>query len=269
MAGVAVAATVLVTAAWGSDSEPVAETRTVDTANGPVEIPAEPQAALGIYTADVNVLIALGYPFADAQAIRAEFETFPAYFSADAIDGVEPFDNYAEFNYEQIATAAPGFISNSLAYELETVTRLAEIAPTYSFNGFAGTPWREHCEETAHVLDRVEQYEEWTATYEERLVEVGDAIGERANDLVVAPVLFFEGQVMLACQAICSVFDDLGIEVVPGAFENSSGIALTVEEPGQLSGVGASASTKAPGATENAVSGLGDNSLWNSLPFVQ
>lgn len=270
IAVLAAASTAFTIAACGSDTETTPETTTVESPNGSVEIPSNPQSALGMYTTDVDILTTLGYPLATAQPIRAEYDSFPAYFDADAIEGVEAFANYPDFNYERIAAAGPDFILNSLAYDEETLTRLPEIAPTYSYNGFDGTPWREHFEQTARDLDRTEQYDEWAARYEERLAEVRESIGSRADELVVTPASYYEGQVILSCQAICSVFEDLGIEVYEGAkADDGKGVSLSVEELAQLSDVDIAVTTKSPGADENSLAGLEDNALWNNLPLVQ
>ncbi|MGO1228705.1 MAG: hypothetical protein ACTMH5_17905, partial [Brachybacterium sp.] len=68
------------------DNQPSAgATRTVDSPFGEVTLPTEPQAALGIYTTDVDVLITLGIPLASAQPIRSEFDDFPSYLSDEAL----------------------------------------------------------------------------------------------------------------------------------------------------------------------------------------
>lgn len=264
--------TALVVAGCGSSDEQEAGERSVETSNGVVEIPTDPQAALGMYTTDVDTLITLGFPLAKVQPVRSEYETFPDYFPDAAIEGVESFGNYPEFNYEKIASAQPDFILNSLGYEDETVTRLPQIAPTYSYNGFDGTPWREHFRETARVLDRVDEYDEWTAQYEERLAEVKAAIGSKADGLVVAPISYFEDQVLVSCSssAICSAFDELGIEVYEGALaDDGKGASLSVEDVAALSDIDVVLTTKAPGSDEDALGSLKQNPLWLNLPSVQ
>lgn len=267
-----VVVTTLVLAGCASGGDQEAGERSVETSNGVVEIPTDPEAALGMYTTDVDTLITLGYPLAKLQPVRSEYETFPGYFPDDAIEGVESFGNFPEFNYEKIASAEPDFILNSLAYEEETVTRLPQIAPTYSYNGFDGTPWREHFRETARVLDRLDEYDEWTVRYDERLAEVKAAIGDKANGLVVAPISYYQDQVLVSCAstAMCSAFDELGIEVYDGALaDNGKGVSLSVEEIAQLSDIDVVLTTKAPGSDEDALGVLKQNPLWTNLPAVQ
>ncbi|MEE2059052.1 ABC transporter substrate-binding protein [Rhodococcus artemisiae] len=270
VAGVAAMATAFAVGACGSDSESDSGTRSVESPNGTVEIPTDPQAALGMYTTDVDVLLTLGFPLAKLQPIRAEYDSLPSYLPSDAIEGVQTFANFPEFDYETLATADPDFILNSLAYEPDTLTTLPEIAPTYSYNGFDGTPWREHFEQTARDLDRTEQYDAWTKTYEDRIAEVKEAIGSRADGLTVAPASFFDGQVYLACQAICSVYDDLGIDVYEGARSNDGkGVTISVEELSQLSDVDVLVTTKGADSDENSLTPLEGNPLYMNLPAVQ
>ena len=80
---------------------------TVKAEFGEVELPTDPQAALGMYTTDVDILITLGYPFAKSQPIRgnSDYTTFPSYFPQAELAGVTPFANYPDLNYEKILAA--------------------------------------------------------------------------------------------------------------------------------------------------------------------
>ena len=124
---------------------------TVKAEFGEVELPTDPQAALGMYTTDVDILITLGYPFAKSQPIRGDsgYTTFPSYFPQAELAGVTPFANYPDFNYEKILAAQPDFILNGLGYDKKTDERLKEIGATYTVNAFDGRNWREHFKGTA------------------------------------------------------------------------------------------------------------------------
>lgn len=269
---VATAAAVFVLAGCSStipqdDAEDDA-TRTVDDAFGEVEIPAEPEAALGVYTTDVDVLITLGIPLAGAQPIRSGFDEFPYYLSDEALEGVEPFVNFPEINYEAIAAAEPDFILNGLGYDDEIVNRLPDIASTYSVNAFDGQDWRVHFKEIAIALNRLHKYEGWENTYEQRLGEVKDLIGDQAADLVVAVVYPEYGgpgiQTICGGQTLCSVYQDLGIKILPVS-EQEGGVILSPEQFGQLDEANLALTVSDYGDMTT----LTESEAWKRLPFVQ
>lgn len=250
------------------DETAAATTRTIDSAFGEVTIPTEPQAALGVYTTDVDVLITLGIPLAGAQPIRSEFDDFPYYLSDDALEGVEPFANFPEVNYEAVAAAEPDFILNSLGYDEEVVKRLPDVAPTYSVNAFDGQDWRVHFKETATALDRLDKYEEWENIYEQRLDEVKELVSDKAADLVVAVVYPEYGgpgiQTICGGQTLCSVYQDLGIKILPVS-EQEGGVILSPEQFDQLNDANVALTVSDYGDMTTLTS----SEAWKRLPFVQ
>jgi len=259
-----------------------ADTITVSSEFGEVEIPAEPQRALGMYTTDVDILIALGFPLADSQPIRGDgWTTFPAFFPKEPLEGVTPFANYPDYNYEQILAAAPDFILNGLGYDKKVNRRLPEIAPTYSDNAFDGRSWLEHFEETAEALDRTEEYQAWVDTYDARVAELRSALedkyGDELADVVVAPFGYWEGKVNSSCYSgvECQAFRDLGLTIFKGAeAKNGQGVGLSEEQLGQLSDVDYAFAIQIPSDQgkrefDNTVATLEENQLWGGLDFVQ
>lgn len=249
-------------------------TRSVESEFGTVELPADPQAALGFYTTDVDILITLGIPLADTQPTRSDggYETFPAFFPQEELAGVETFQNYPEYNYEAVLNAQPDLILNGLGYDRETVDRLPDIAPTYSINAFTGEDWRGFFRTVAEALDRLPEYEEWTARYEARVEEVRARLAEEGVAPVVAPVSLTEDQVTANCYGVpCLVFEDLGLEIAPLA-EGQEGTTLSLEQLGRLDGVDAVFTAVTPedvAAEREPFAALADNTLWNNLPFVE
>lgn len=284
MAATAVALSALVLAACGTTdphteatAEP-ARTMTVDSQFGKVTLPAAPTKALGMYTTDVDILIALGIPLAHDQPIRGDGWTdFPTFFPQDELKDVEPFANYPDYNYEKILAAEPDFILNGLGYDADAVKKLPGIAPTYSVDAFDGRSWLEHFKETAVALDRVDKYDAWMTKYNARVAEVKAAIGEHGAGLVVAPVSSYEGKVSSACYSgvECQAFRDVGLTVFPGAErKDGKGVELSLEQVGQLSDIDVAFTIEVPGdkgAAEyaNTQSTLMKNPLWARLDFVK
>jgi iron complex transport system substrate-binding protein len=243
-------------------------TITVTDMTGEVEIPAEPTAALGMYTTDVDILITLGFDLASSQPVRDEgYQTFPSFFPQDALEGITTFTNFPEYNYEAILAAEPDFILNGLGYDEEVVTRLPEIAPTFSFNGYDGRDWREIFHETAIALGREDRYQEWMDTYEARVAEIKAELEARDIHPVVGPVDYWDGQVSASCYGLpCLVFADLGLEVTPLA--TVEGTSLSPEQLSQLSDIDVFFTTSTPNES-GGFTPVADNPLWQALPAVQ
>ncbi|WP_284328335.1 hypothetical protein [Demequina litorisediminis] len=56
-------------------------------AGSTIEMPTEPESALGFYTTDIDMLITLGFSLADEQPIREDFTTFPSFFPQEEPGG--------------------------------------------------------------------------------------------------------------------------------------------------------------------------------------
>lgn len=250
-----------------------AETRTVDSAFGETTIPTDPQAALGVYTTDLDMLITLGIPLADSQPIRSQgYTSFPSFFDQKALEGIKTFENFPEYNYEEILAAKPDVILNGLGYDDELVTKLPDIAPTYSFNGFDGRDWRESFAEVAKAFDKVAEHDAWTARYQAKVDDVKARLAAAGIDPVVGPVGYGDGEVIVSCYGTpCLVFNDLGLRITPLA-EGEEGTTLGTEQLEQLAGIDWVFTSTAPdektGELTDPFAELAGNGLWTSLPFV-
>lgn len=261
--------------------EPVSEgsgTATVATEFGDVELPVAPQAALGMYTTDIDILIWLRYPLASSQPIRGDagYQTFPCFFPQDALAEVSTFANYPEYDYESLLMAEPDFILNGLGYDPDVVERLPDIAPTYSVNAYDGQPWLTHFEQTAEALGRTQYFQEWKAIYDARVAEVSAQITDPAS-ITVAPVGYWEDQFQTGCYSgvECQVFEDLGLTIASTSLENDrEGEALSGEQIGTLSDLDYAFMIRGLGDDEEAqfqqlLDEAAENPLWAQLDFVE
>ncbi|MEP7764279.1 ABC transporter substrate-binding protein [Sanguibacter sp. 25GB23B1] len=255
----------------GDAAEEITETRTVTTEFGDVSLPTDPQAALGMYTTDLDMLVTLGIPLASSQPIRDDgYSTFPWFFDQEALEGITPFTNYPEFSYESILAAEPDVILNGLGYDEGIGTRLAEIAPTYSFNGFDGSDWRTKFEAVAEAFDRTAEHDAWTEKYQAKVDDITARLDEAGLAPVVASAGITDGQVSVSCYGTpCLVFADLGLEISP--LSDGEGTSLSFEEVGRLADVDAiftSMSPETDGTLGDAFADLAGNALWEQLPVV-
>lgn len=267
----------LTSCASAQAGEASGETLTVDTDFGEVTVPAEPEAALGFYTTDVDILITLGYPLAAEQPIRDDWDAFPSYFPQEELEGIKGFHNYPEFNLEHILEVGPDFILNGIGYETDLHDKLTPIAPTYTYNAFDGSDWRDKFQTLAADLGREKQAQVWLDDYAARIAEVKEQLEAEGIAPVVADISFWDGQINVGCYSIsCLVFADLGLEISPLADgdgdgePDSDGTSLSMEQIGQLADIdviftGVSEDGSGLITDEEA---LQANPLWTALPAI-
>ncbi|UPL15710.1 ABC transporter substrate-binding protein [Microbacterium galbinum] len=244
-----------------------------------ITIPAEPTAALGFYTTDLDILITLGFDLAGTQPIRDDFMAFPDFFPQEELEGLETFGNFPEFNLEAVLEAEPDFILSGLGYEEDLDGQLQKIAPTYTYNAFDGGDWRDVVAKAATDLGREEQWQEWVDQYEARIADIRSRLDAADIHPVVADVGYWDGQVTTSCYGVpCLVFADLGLEMAPLMNATEDGLPasdeyaeLSPEQLGQLEGI----DVVFTGAEEDGTvwveedEALQQNAIWQNLSFVQ
>lgn len=264
------------TAAGAGDAETISVTT---PAGVDIEAPAEPTAALGFYTTDLDILITLGFDLADTQPIRDDFTTFPDFFPQEELEGLDTFGNFPEFNLEAVLEAEPDFILNGLGYEQDLDGKLQKIAPTYTYNAFDGGDWRDVVAQAATDLGREEQWQAWVDQYEARVADIRARLDAADIHPVVADVGYWNGQVTTSCYGVpCLVFADLGLEMSPLMNATEDGLPasdeyaeLSPEQVGQLEGI----DVVFTGASEDGTVWVEDdeallqNTLWQNLSFVK
>ncbi|MFE0152322.1 ABC transporter substrate-binding protein [Nonomuraea sp. NPDC059007] len=262
----------------GSGESAAAAVTTIKDPKGhAVAMPAQPKAALGFYTTDVDILITLGIPLAKSQPIRGDsgFTTFPDYFPQEPLKGVKPFANYPEYNYEQTLKAEPDFILNGLGYDDKVHPRLGQIAPTYTVDAFDGKNWEVHFKRTAQDLGRTDRYDAWKGAYDKQVAQAKADIAKAGNsDLTVATFGYWEGNGNIACYAgvACKAFDDLGLKRTP--LSDDDKLSISPEQMGKLAGIDVvwvSVGVGEEGKKELAtmLGTLGQSPAWRALPFVK
>ena len=261
-------------AASPSAAEPTSRT-VVDGKGNTVEVPTNPQRALGFYTTDVDILITLGIPLAPIQPIRGEgYTEFPPFFPLDKLAGITTFGNFPEYNFEKVLEGEPDLILNGLGYDADTVKRLPEIAPTYTVDAFDGKDWRIHFKNTAEAFGRTAEHDAWTAGYQARLDQAkADIAAAGAADLTVAGFSYYDGTASISCYGVpCLAFDDLGLPQSP--LQDDPDLRISAEQLGKLKDVDAVFMGTLPGPDgqkehDALIDQLNKIPTWRSLPFVK
>lgn len=177
----------------GSGADGSGDTRTVETAMGPVEVPEEPQRVVVLDTPELDSLLTLG--ITPVGAVRADVASgFLEYLPADELTDVENIGNIAAPNLERINELDPDLILGSKLRDEERYDELSAIAPTV-FTENPGSEWKANFLVHADALNKNAEGEAVVGEYERQAAEATEAIGgpEEAASTNVTVLRFIEG----------------------------------------------------------------------------
>ncbi|CAL9358122.1 ABC transporter substrate-binding protein [Nocardiopsis dassonvillei] len=159
-------------------------TRTVQAANGEVEIPAAPQRVAVLWRPTLAAATLLGHDVAATMGTPGAPEQGLAPFLPPGADGdaltlVTNSPAEDDVNIEALANAAPDLIigvHTRSGAQAQMLSDLEAIAPTVLLEWEGTGSWRGHLHQVAEVLDAPEQAERAVAEYETALEEAREQI---------------------------------------------------------------------------------------------
>ncbi|MFB6598118.1 ABC transporter substrate-binding protein [Streptomyces diastaticus] len=178
------------TAASGKDG---GATRTVRTAMGEVEVPAEPKRVVVLDTGELDSVLTLGVT--PVGAVRSDAARgFASYLPEDEVAGIENVGVIAQPNLEAVAALKPDLILTSKVRDEARYAQLSKIAATVMSEN-TGHPWKENFRLHAEALGKQKEADRAIAAYEKRAAEVTEAAGgpAKARKTEVNVVRFVEG----------------------------------------------------------------------------
>lgn len=205
------------------------ETRVVETEQGEVEVPADPQKVVVLNYALAGYLFDLDVPVvATTPEVTESDGEFSQFWSEKAeAQGTEflPWSNDG-FDLEAIIEAEPdliiaGGIGFPLKHATDAYDRLQEVAPTVVVSGDKQT-WQDQFSFIASdVLGRQEDYEKFESAYEDRVAEVKDNISVPEGEISIltldskdTPYILIEGK------SLSAELEPLGFTTAPLFEEN-------------------------------------------------
>lgn len=247
---------------------------TIDPMGNEVSLDSSPQAALGFYTTDVDILATLGIPLASSQPVREGYEGFPDFFPQDALSNVtDVFISYPEYDFESVANADPDFILNGLGYDDTVHPKLTDVAPTYTTNAFDGESWRVHFEQTATDLGYLDEYIAWTQEFDDAVSETQRVIDDaEQGSLTVAPLGFLDGTFFPGCGStlLCEIFESLGLGMAEVSTDGTEELSMeNLHRLQEIDAVWYPVSAGDESVLQDVLAELEQNSAWNDLPFVK
>ncbi|MGI5467071.1 ABC transporter substrate-binding protein [Streptomyces sp. CA-132043] len=188
--------------------------RTLDTAMGKVEVPAQPKRVVVLDTGELDDATMLGVKPVGAVSPHMKTEGgFPSYLKGK-IDGVTDVGPLLEPNLEKIASLKPDLILSSKVRHEKVYDKLKAIAPTV-FTETTGGPWKANLKVHAKALGKEKQAAAAMKSYEERAKHLGEAIEKKDGKMPSASVVrFIAGPTRLYQKSSFSgvVLDDIGLE---------------------------------------------------------
>ena len=159
----------------------LAQTLTVDTARGDVEVPATPRTIAVFDVPAIDTLEALGVAIAGVPA--------PLYlpYLDDVAAEAEQVGTLFEPDYETLATMAPDLIIAG-GRSSEQVDTLARIAPTIDMTIWGGDMAAQAVARTTAygtIFDRQDQATALNAAFTDRLAEAREAVAGKGNALIL------------------------------------------------------------------------------------
>ncbi|MFE9248604.1 ABC transporter substrate-binding protein [Streptomyces sp. NPDC007088] len=179
--------------AAGNASAGPAKDHVVDTAMGPVHLPAHPRRVVVLDTAELDSAITLGVtPVGSVKAGAAS--DFLDYLPKSAVAGIRNVGEIAGPDLEAVAALKPDLILTSEVRDGARYEQLKAIAPTVMTES-TGYPWKQNFRLHAQALGRTAEAKRVEAAYTDKVAKVRAAIGgaEQAAATSVNVVRFVEG----------------------------------------------------------------------------
>lgn len=182
LAGGLSAAAVLGLAACGSDdsgrSAPASPTtRTVSSAYGDVEVPADPKRVIALSKAAVNTLLdvgmtAIGTDEGEADVALARYQK--------AVAAMTPVGTYGEFSVEKIAALKPDLIISYDTYlDAKLYPQVAAVAPTVAIATDDGNiAWQTASRKFAEAVNRSAQLTALGQKLQQKIAETAQTYGD-------------------------------------------------------------------------------------------
>ncbi|GAA3741874.1 iron complex transport system substrate-binding protein [Spinactinospora alkalitolerans] len=259
--------------------EPEGATRTVEAANGEVEVPAQPRSIAVLWRPTLSAVTELGFdPVAtlgDPGADDGGLAPFlpedhrgrpPRLISDSAREG--------DIDIEELANAAPDLIigvRTQSGAQADLLPRLEEIAPTVLLEWTGSGSWRDHLTGVAEVLDAGEQAEQVRTDYEAALQEARAEITDVEDTTVSLIRLQSESEIRFETSRSFpgQVIADLGFPRPESLQEGTGGTDYVAESYENLIRGDGDVVFVFPGSGYADAPGTFDGPLWSQLRAVR
>ena len=244
-----------------------ADTVTITDVRGEVEIPAVPERLVDL-SGNSDILSILGYRvIGTANSDAYDYTKFPAYLE-DTLAGatILGYSMQDTMDVENILSLDPDMIIISTVQE-KMYDQLSAVAPTVMIEN-AQINWEEDVMAMAEIFGKTAEATAWLEAYHAEASETGAAIREAwGEDTSYLSFLASGGQLYIfdAAGFGSVLYDDMGLNKPEGMPEQEN-ISLPVVTYEGLAAIDADVIFAI--GTEEDMTQLKDNAIWQSLPAV-
>lgn len=167
--------------------------REVTHAMGTTDVPDEPQRVVVLTNEGTEALLALGVqPVGAANSWNGD--PWWDHIEAQMGDAV-PVGTESAVNLEQVAALQPDLIIGNMSRQEEVYPQLSAIAPTVMSERLRGD-WKVNFRLYAEALGRVDRGREVIESYDQRVADLREALGDRIEE-EVSVIRFLAGQIRI------------------------------------------------------------------------
>lgn len=202
-------------------------TRTVQTAMGPVEVPARAKRVVVLDTGELDLVATLGIrPVGLATAGGGGIADVQSYLRG-AATGARRVGTSDGVDLERIAALRPDLILGTSVRVEEQYERLSQIAPTVL--GETPAAWKDNVTLWGRALGREADVRRGLAAYERRAAALGRRLGD-PGAVTVSVVRFLEGEIRLYAPPsfIGTILGDVGVRLPRTAERETEDINATL-----------------------------------------
>ncbi|GAA4974014.1 iron-siderophore ABC transporter substrate-binding protein [Pseudonocardia tropica] len=164
--------------------------RTVQTGDGPVEVPANPQRIVTLHNYTTTALLDVGVT--PVGTIQVSGATMLPQFTR-ALSGVPTVGQNDQIDYEKIASLQPDLIVGGAVPGIDYgYDKLSAIAPTVMWPMTVPADWKRVSVETAGLVGRTAQIEELRTRYDQRAADLRSRFATGLARTPVALVLGYD-----------------------------------------------------------------------------
>lgn len=250
-----------------NDTDSTEETITIQDVKGDVTIPANPQRVVDL-SGNSDILHILGYSvIGTANSDAYDYTKLPS-FLEDALSGAKilGFSYQDTMDIENILPLSPDLIIISTRQE-KMYEQLKEIAPTIMIE-LAQTDWQDDLMTVAQIFNKTDVAQAWLDTYLEKAEKIGEEIkAEYGEDTSYLSFLASGGQLYVfdAAGTGSLLYDDMKLQR-PDGMPQQEDVSLPVITYEGLAAIDADYIIVI--GTDEDMSALKENAIWNSLPAV-
>lgn len=260
----------LMPAAPPTTAPAAAAARLVTHAKGETWIPGEPRRVAVLVNFLIDHVLALGLPPVAATTDQGAGDQMPLYL-AERLRGTKPVGLALSPNLEALLAVQPDLILGISPAQDAFYDNLAQIAPTVLLE--IGADWRSMLRRVGEVLGRQEAAQLRLAAFDQKAAQAKARLQQAVGNQSVLLLLVMPKEVRIYGPASAPgkiLYQDLGLEPPAGLPADDAIRPISLEVLPQLNADHLFVVTRSrEAASQQALSELRANALWQGLPAVQ